>query len=55
MKYIETGRADTLKEAINCLISDNNQEALLNKKIEVKNNSDLAAIFAMAAYLNTRK
>ncbi len=55
LKYIETGRADTLKEAINCLISDNNQEALLNKKIEVKNNSDLAAIFAMAAYLNTRK
>lgn len=55
LKYIETGRADTLKEAINCLISDNNQEALMNKKIEVRNNSDLAAIFAMAAYLNTRK
>lgn len=62
VQYVKTGRADTVKEAINCLIMDAHNQEMLRIQQEVAQNSkkaaesaQSAAVFTAASYLKTNQ
>ncbi len=60
--YISSGRADNIKEAINCLIDDYHKQQMLSKQDEIAKNSkdtanaaSFASLFVAGTFLKTRK
>ncbi|MPM54725.1 hypothetical protein SDC9_101505 [bioreactor metagenome] len=59
---ISSGRADNIKEAINCMLDDYHKQQLLIKQDEIVENSKVAAnaakrtaVYSLGTFINTRK
>ena len=55
IKLIELGRADSLKEAINYMIDDQQKAELIKLQKNAKFSADAAALFALTTFWNTPK